>query len=86
MIALKYEMTIRRKEAGRIEWAIKFADNTSDTDQQLTIDVAKNFFDVLQKLDLERKNNTPDKEYSCLTAFQKDILLQGKTLCGILYA
>ena len=85
-MTLKYDIRIQRKEIGCIEWSIKFADNTSDTDQQLTIDVAKNFFDVLQKLDLERKNNTPDKEYSCLTAFQKDILLQGKTLCGILYA
>ena len=85
MIALKYEMTIQRKEVGSIEWSIKFADNESDTDQEQTLNVAKNFFDVLQKLDIERENNTADEEYCCLTAFQKDILLQGKTLCGSLY-
>ena len=82
MIALKYEMTIRRKEAGRIEWAIKFADNESDTDQELTIDVVKNFFDALYKL--EQKNGRPDNEYHHLTTFQKWMLLRGDCLAGSL--
>ena len=79
---MKYEIKINRLADAGIEWSIKFEDNASNRDSELTVNVAKNLFDALQRLEAE--NAKPDEEYANLTRFQKGMLLNGDCLSGSL--